>query len=290
MKYRVYLSPRLGPGNLPLPQAIVNAGIRTGFGDEWIRFGRIKFSLDGSASGRTMRISEPYVGRPGDHGILYMDQQELNEGVEWAHRHGCQAEIHANGDVAIDMAMQAYERVERQWPRAGGVPARHQIEHCSLVNPSLLRRIAALGVIPSAFTTYIYYHGEKWAEYGQERMEWMFAKRAFLDHGIKVSAGSDYVPGPFEPLMGIQSMVTRTDYEGRVWGGSQRVSVEEAIRISTVHGAWASFEEDLKGSVKAGMLADFVVLGQDPYQVDPMTIKDIPVVRTVIGGRTVHEA
>ena len=116
----------------------------------------------------------------------------------------------------------------------------------------------------------------------------MFAARSFLDHGIKVSAGSDYVPGPFEPLMGLQSMVTRKDYTGKVWGENQRVTVDEALRISTIHGAYGSFEEDVKGSITAGKLADFVILGQDPHDVDPDQILKIPVVRTVVGGKTMH--
>jgi predicted amidohydrolase YtcJ len=158
------------------------------------------------------------------------------------------------------------------------------------VNPTLLDRIKATGTIPTPFWTYVYYHGEKWKEYGEERMRWMFAHRSFLDAGIRVPGASDYGPGPFEPLMAIQSMVTRKDYAGRTWGPNQRVTVDEALRIGTLHGAYASYEEDAKGSIRAGKLADFVVLEKDPHDVDPDTIKDIRVVRTVVGGKTMHEA
>ena len=105
-----------------------------------------------------------------------------------------------------------------------------------------------------------------------------------------VSTGAtDYPPGPFEPLLGIQSCVTRTDSTGKEWGVSQRVSVEEALRLYTVNGAYASFEEDIKGSIETGKLADLVVLGSDPTQVEPLSIKDIKVERTIVGGETVYE-
>ena len=118
----------------------------------------------------------------------------------------------------------------------------------------------------------------------------MFAQRSFLDYGVVGTGATDYPPGPFEPLLGIQSCVTRTDSRGNVWGPNQKVTVEEALRIYTLHSAYASFEEDVKGSIEVGKLADLVVLGADPTQVDPMTIKDITVERTIVGGKTVYEA
>ena len=262
------------------------AGVSTGFGDEWLRVGGVKYGADGSASERTMRMSTPYVGRPDDYGILTMSQEEIHEAVEVAHRANWQVGIHANGDVTIDMVLNAYERVQELWPRPN---PRHRIEHCSLVNPDLLARIKAAGAVPTPFYTYAHYHGNKWVEYGPEKMEWMFPHRSFLDYDIPVAPASDYTPGPYEPLMAIQSMVTRKDFEGRVWGPSQRISVAEAMRICTMGGAYASFEEGSKGSVTAGKLADFVVLAADPHDTDPDAIKEIPVLRTVAGGRVTWE-
>ncbi|MDA0328248.1 MAG: amidohydrolase [Gemmatimonadetes bacterium] len=267
--------------------ALNAGGVRTGFGDEWLRVGPVKFAADGSASERTMAMSTPYAGRPDDFGILTMTQEQIHESVEEAHRAGWQVAIHANGDVTIDMVLNAYERVQREWPRPD---ARHRIEHCSLVNPSLLRRIADGGVIPAPFYTYAHYHGEKWIEYGEEKMEWMFAHKSFLDYDIMVAPASDHGPGPYEPLMALQSMVTRKDFAGRVWGPSQRVTLDQALKICTLHGAHASFEENDKGSISAGKLGDFVVLAESPYEVDPDRIKEIEIVRTVVGGRTVYEA
>jgi hypothetical protein len=264
--------------------AFKQAGLYTGFGDEWVRIGGAKFSADGSASERTMYMSTPYAGTD-DRGILTMTQKELNDAVEDAHRHGFQIGVHANGDVTIGMVLNAYERVLQRWPHPD---RRHRIEHCSLVNPDLLKRIKAGGVIPTPFWTYVYYHGEKWSHYGEDKMQWMFAHRSFLDYGIPVAGASDYPPGPYEPMMALQSMVTRTDYRGRVWGPKQKVTVDEALRIATLNGAYASYEEKVKGSITAGKFADFVVLEKDPHQIEPGEIKDIKVARTVVGGLTVY--
>ena len=268
-----------------LYQELKAAGVRTGFGDERLRVGGVKLFCDGSASERTMRMSQPYVGRPKDYGILVTTQDKLNEQVAEAHAARWQVGVHANGDVAIDMVLKAYELALRQHPRKDPRP---RIEHCTLVNAALLKRIKEIGAIPTPFYTYVYYHGDKWEQYGEERVRWMFAHRSFLDHGIPVAGASDYVPGPYEPLMAIQSMVTRKDYRGRAWGENQKIKVGEALRICTLHGAHASFEEKVKGSITEGKLADFVVLAEDPHKVDPEKIKDIKVVRTVVGGRTVH--
>ena len=267
--------------------ALRDAGVRTGFGDDMIRLGPVKFAADGSASERTMAMSTPYTGRPDDFGILTMTQEEIHEAVEDAHRNGWQIAIHANGDVTIDMVLNAYERMQREYPRED---TRHRLEHCSLVNPEILQRIAAGGFIPAPFYTYAHYHGEKWIEYGAEKMEWMFAHKSFLDHGIMVAPASDHSPGPYEPLMAIQSMVTRKDFSGRVWGPSQKITVDQAMRICTRHGAYAAFEEHEKGSITAGKLADYVFLAEDPHETDPDRIKEIKVLRTVVGGRAVYEA
>ena len=269
------------------PQAFTGlkaANISTGFGDEWIRVGGVKFVADGSASERTMRMSTPYVGT-NDYGILTMTQEQLHEAIDDAHNHGFQVGVHANGDVTIDMVLKAYERALQKWPDPN---RRHRIEHCTLVNPDLIRRIKANGVIPTPFWTYVYYHGEKWKEYGDEKVAWMFAHKSFLDAGIRVPGASDYTPGPFEPLMAIQSMVTRKDYKGRVWGPNQKVTVDHALTIATINGAYASSEEHLKGSITAGKLADFVLLEKDPHDVPPNEIMNIKINRTVVGGKTVY--
>ncbi len=263
------------------------AGIRTGLGDDWLRVGAVKLVCDGSISERTARLTQPYVGRPNDYGILVTSEEELYANARKAHEAGWQIGTHANGDAAIDIMLRIYERLQREMPRRD---PRYRLEHCTVVNPSLIGRIRALGAIPTPFSTYVYYHGEKMREYGAERLDWMFAVRSFLDAGIRVTQASDYPPGPFEPMMALRSEVTRTDSHGNVWGARQRVTVEEALRVGTLNGAYASFDEDRKGSVTAGKLADLVVLGRDPLKVDPMALIDILVERTMAGGRWVYES
>jgi hypothetical protein len=268
-------------------ERMIAAGVRSGLGDEWVRVGAMKAICDGSISERTARLSKPYVGRPDDRGILVTAEKELYEQARRAHEAGWQVGIHANGDVAIDAVLSIYERLQRESPRRD---PRFRLEHCTVVTPDLVRRIRALGAIPTPFSTYVYFHGEKMGEYGEERLEWMFALRSFLDAGVRATQASDYPPGPFEPMMALQSSVTRADMKGKVWGASQRITVEEAIRVGTLHGAYASFEEDRKGSIRAGKLADLVVLGRDPLKEEPTTLVTIPIERTMAGGRWVHEA
>ena len=284
MHFRLSFMPR---GDDPIYAAMKSAGIRSGFGDSMLRVGAVKYLADGSASERTMRMSQPFEGRPDDYGISTMDQAEIDAAVDDAVAHGFRIGIHANGDVTIDQVLNAYERVLNGWD---GSNPRFRIEHCSLVTPALLQRIKATGTVPAPFYTYAHYHGNKWVEYGEERMRWMFAHRSFLDYEIPVAPASDYTPGPYEPMMAIQSMVTRKDMSGRVWGENQRISVAEALRICTMHGAYASFEEDIKGSLTPGKLADFVVLAADPHDTDPDAIKEIQIVATYLGGTPTFEA
>ena len=282
LRFRVYCMIRY-----PYLDRMAAAGIRTGIGDEWVKVGAMKLVCDGSISERTARLSQPYAGRPKDYGIFVYEERELYEQARKAYQAGWQLGTHANGDAAIDTTLRVYERLHREMPR--GDP-RFRLEHCTVVDPSLIERIARLGAIPTPFSTYVYYHGEKMKEYGAERLDRMFAVRSFLDAGIRVTQASDYPPGPFEPMMALQSSVTRTDMRGTVWGLKQRVSVEEAIRVGTLNGAYASYEENLKGSIEPGKLADLVVLGQDPTKVAPEELIKVPVQRTMVGGRWVYES
>ena len=267
--------------------SLIAAGIQTGFGDEWIKFGATSEHIaDGSFSERTMAMSVPYPGTT-YKGNVTETQEELNAWVERVHRAGIQVNCHANGDVAIDSYLTALERAQKVFPRPA---ARPKITHCTLINEGLVRRIKALDAVPAMFTTYAYYNSDKFAFYGEELMKRAMAYRSLLDAGVHATAGSDFAPGPFAPLMGIQGMVTRKGWDGKTWGVNQRITVEEAIRVNTYNGAYASHEEHIKGSISPGKLADFVVLAEDPHTADPERIKDITIVKTVVGGATVYNA
>ena len=269
--------------------AMIANGIETGFGDEWIRLGATsEHGVDGSFSERTMALSTPYPGvAPPYKGNVTESQDDLNAWIERVHRAGIQVNCHANGDVAIDMVLTAVERAQKLFPR---IDARPKITHCTLINDDLVRRIKAAGVVPAAFTSYAYYNSDKFGFYGEEMMKRCMAYRSFLDAGIVAAAGSDFSPGPFDPRMAIQGMVTRTGWDGKTWGANQRISVEEALRVNTINGAYNSHEEAIKGSITPGKLADFVVLSDDLFTADQQKIKDIEIVRTVVGGTTVYQA
>ena len=270
-------------------QAMITGGMTTGLGDEWIKLGAtFEHTADGSFSERTMAMSVPYPGSTsGYKGNVTETQQDLDAWCERVHRAGIQLNCHANGDVAIDHVLTAYERALRLVPQPD---ARPKITHCTLINDDLVRRIKAINAVPALFTSYAYYNPDKFHFYGEELMKRCMAYRTLLDAGIHAAAGSDFDPGPFSPLMGIQGMVTRTGWNGEVWGANQRITVDEALRVNTINGAYATREEAIKGSITAGKLADFVVLAEDLHRVDPQKLKDIQVVRTVVGGLTVYKA
>lgn len=276
---------QLGDADL---ETMIATGIRTGFGDEWVRIGATQeHTVDGSFSERTMSLSMGYPSRPGYKGNVTQTQDALDAWVERVHRARIQINCHANGDVAIDMMLKAVARAQQLFPLKD---ARPKITHCTLINDDLLRRIKSLGAVPMPFTSYAYYNADKFHFYGEEIMRRAMAFRSFIDAGITAAAGSDFYPGPFAPLMGIQGMVTRTGWNGEKWGLNQRVTVDEALQITTLNGAYASHEEGIKGSITAGKLADFVVLSADPHAVTPDAIKDIKIVRTVTGGATVYQS
>ena len=263
------------------------AGIHTGFGDEWVRIGAVKQFADGSISERTAWLSEPYIGIPNYHGLQVTSRDQLYENARKAHAAGWQLATHANGDLAIDMVLGVYEQVQREMPKPD---ARYRLEHCTLLNDSLLQRMKVLQAIPVPFSGYVYFHGDVMHFYGEQRTEHMFPMRDFLNHGLQPPDSSDYTASPSDPMMWLRSQVTRTDIKGNLWGANQKLSVEEAIRCATINGAHATFEEKMKGSLEPGKLADLVVLADDPFKVDPMNLQKIGVERTMVGGKWVFES
>jgi hypothetical protein len=282
LKVRVYLIVSIE--YLPQLRAL---NLRTGFGDERLRLGGVKILADGGIAGRTAYLSEPYLGTE-DRGILAVESEEaLHEMIHRGHEAGFQVCVHANGDRTIEMALDGFEKALAALPRRNH---RHRLEHCTVVNPKILKRIRRNRLLVTPFGSYIYFHGEKMnLHYGPERVARMFAHRSFLDHGIRVSGASDSPCGPYEPLLAIQSCVTRKSFAGEVLGKNQAITVDEAIFLYTMASAYASFEENLKGSITPGKLGDLTVLEEDPRRANPDGIKDIPVWMTVVGGEILFE-
>ncbi len=220
-------------------------------------------------------------------GLQLGTRGDVYEIARKAHAAGWQIATHANGDLAIDEILGIYEQVHREVPRRD---PRFRIEHCTLINDGLVARMRALGVIPIPFSCYVYFHGDVMHFYGEERTRQMFAMRTLLDAGLRPANSSDYPASPSYPMMWFQSQVTRTDMNGNKWGLNQRITIEEAIRCATIHGAYASYEEDQKGTIAPGKLADLVVLDRDPFTADPFSLIQIAVERTMVGGKWVYEA
>ena len=262
-------------------------GKRTGYGDDRLRITSLKNYQGNSLSGRTAWLSHEYSDRPGYFGIPpARTQEQLDADYKKWWDAGWQVATHSNGDREIDMVLTAIERAQAGHPRAN---ARWRIEHASVMNQSLLDRAKKDGVI-LVFHSYIWEYGNILASYGPERLPMMWPYRAAIDMGIPVAGHSDSPISAADPLLRIQDMVTRKSQQGVVMGGAQRVSVEEAIKVWTLDGAYATFEEGIKGSIAPGKLADFVVLQKDPRQVQADGLKDIVVEATYLGGQKVYSA
>lgn len=263
-------------------------GWRSGAGDERLRLGGIKAFVDGAIGGRTCLMEQPFEGTSDDFGMQTMSDADLGDVVRRAHLDGNRVGVHANGDRAIGKLLDAFEAAQRERPDPD---LHHRIEHCSIVTERILDRMRALGAIAAPFGSYVHYHGGKLLEwYGPERIERMFAHRAFLDHGVEVVGSSDYPCGPFQPLLALQSCVTRTGYDGTPLGLSQRVTPHEALALYTLNAARASGEGAVKGMLAPGYLADFAVLGGDPLTADPATLGELGVRATYVGGAKVWDA
>lgn len=274
LRLRVYAMPR----DSLLP-ALAGAGMMTGLGDAWLRLGAIKVFSDGSLGAYTAALRDDYAGRPGDRGMLVHPPAELRSILETAHRAGFQTATHALGDEAIRQVVATLEEIQDAGPRKC---ARHRIEHYELPDDDVLRRTKAAGIVVCAQPNFI----GQWSgpgdvyetRLGRDRASRNNPYRRILRRRIPLCFGSDGMP--YGPLYGIHSAVNG-------FFGDQRISPEEAVRAYTAMGAYASFEEDVKGTLEAGKLADFVVLEGDPFA-EPDRIRTCRIHSTWIGGTRVH--
>jgi hypothetical protein len=266
---------------------LVSLGIRTGFGDEWVRIGPAKLYSDGSIGGRTARMHAPYEGEPDNYGLWMMPPAELKAKVRRAHDAGFQVGIHAIGDAAIDLVLDAYEEAQAANPR---LDPRHRIEHCSIVDDRILGRIRDLGVIPLPGTSFLRHFRDAYVNnLGEWRIGQAYGMRSFARFGITAAASSDAPVVPVNALAGVQTMVTRRDILGRPCNPEEAIPLEDALRAYTVNGAYASFEEGMKGMLLPGMLGDMTVFETDLFAVDPDELATVRVDCTIAGGEVVYE-
>jgi len=247
----------------------VREGLITGFGDYTFRTGSLKIIL----SEATGHLNPP--------------QDELNHLVQDASRVGFQVAIHAVEKNTIEAAIQAFESVNLSVPARS---RRFRLEHCSECPPKLRSRLANLHAVIVSQPPFVYYHGKRYlAQVPAETRQWLYPFNSLLNSGLIVAASSDSPVVPVNPLVGIYAAVTRRAESGQILTPPESVSLQEALEMYTINGAYASFEEGIKGSVSPGKLADLVLINANPFHIDPEEIKEIRVEMTIIGGQIVWE-
>jgi predicted amidohydrolase YtcJ len=260
----------------------LDLGIRTGFGDDWLRIGAMKIFTDGSLIGKTAAMTEDYAGLPGDRGYLQAEADQLAGLIIAAHRSGWQVAAHAIGDRAIDLALDAYAEAQRRYPRAD---TRHRIEHFATTRPDQVARTAELGVVPVPQGHFASEIGDGMlAAIGADRHGWLYRQRSLLEAGLTLPGSSDRPVVAGAPLLGIHDMVNRRTGSGAPFNAGEAITAEQALRAYTSGSAYASHAEHTRGTITPGRLADLVVLAEDPTAVSPDRIAGISVLATLVDG------
>jgi predicted amidohydrolase YtcJ len=281
----------------PLPQwqAPATAGIRAGFGNDWIHLGALKGFSDGSLGSTTALFEQPFTDAPETSGLpneMMLPEGNMLKMALGADKAGLQLAVHAVGDKANRIMLDVYTEVVKQnGPRDD---RRWRIEHAQHLRPEDFSRFANLGVIASVQPYHAIDDG-RWAEkrIGHERCKTTYAFRTLLDHRVRLAFGSDWTVAPLNPMLGLYAAVTRATLDGKNpngWFPEQKLSLKEAIEAYTMGSAYAEFREKEKGSITPGKLADVVILDVDLFSIAPEKIKDASVRWTIVGGKVVYGA
>jgi len=257
---------------------LADAGLSTGFGDHTLRLGGVKVLADGSLGARTAALNEPYNDEPSTKGMFCCSENELYEMIMEAQKVGFQVCVHAIGDRAVSMVLDAFEKALK----GSHKNMRNRVEHASVLSKQLVKRLTRLGLIACVQPHFVV--SDFWVEarLGPDRARWTYPFKTLIESGVLIAGGSDCPVEPISPLLGVYALVARESFP------EERVSVEEALRVYTLNGAYASFEENVKGSIETGKLADFTVLSHNPLTIKPEKIKDIRVEMTIVGGKIVY--
>jgi predicted amidohydrolase YtcJ len=267
--------------------SMVDLGIESGFGDDWLKVISLKIMGDGSGAGGTAAVYTPQGRGPKGLGFMMTDTGEIEEMTISAHDASIRVSIHSIGDRGIDVALDCIEKAQSLNPRPD---MRHRLEHNSCCTPRQLRRIRELGVAPSSSVGYMYGLGDMYAEnFGPERSRWLHPHRTMLEMGIIAGGNNDCPVTFYGPFVQIYSAVTRKTASGRVVGPEEAIGVMDAIRVYTWNGAYLAKDEDRLGSIEPGKLADMIVLDRDVLTVPHEEIKEIKVLKTIVDGKIVYE-
>ena len=283
MKIRLYEQSQLT--DIEELKSFFDKGYFAGWGDEYFKIGPLKILTDGSLGARTAYMTAPYEDAPDNYGISTFSQEELDELVACAHERNMGAAIHCIGDKAMYMAFDSIEKAIKKMPQKN---VRHSIIHCQITDEKLLDRFKELDVIAHVQPIFLDYDLHIVEErIGRERAKWTYNWKSLVDRGVHVAFGSDCPVEPCNVMHGIYAAVTRKDLRGYPRGGwlpDQKVSVEEALYGFTMGPAYASFEEEAKGSIKVGKFADFTILSEDIFEIEPEYLKGVEVVATIMNG------
>jgi predicted amidohydrolase YtcJ len=290
MHARVSILPRVIESMIE-SRSLIELGLITGFGNDWLRVGGVKMSIDGGITGRNACFYEPYEDDEHNHGIIRIQQDELNETVRKCHDAGLRCCVHAIGDRAFDMALDAYENAIAKSPRKDH---RHRIEHMGnwLATQERMQRMVRSGIVAIPNIAIGYYVGDAILDcVGEKRLTKAFPFRTLLRNGVIIAGGSDS-PGywPVDALRDISACVSRRMRWGEVWVPEERLTVAEAFAMHTTTASWVGFEENVKGTLEAGKLADIAVLAEDPFAIEAEKIKDLKVDMTFVGGELKYQA
>ncbi len=264
----------------------LSLGFTTGLGDEHFRIGSCKFMIDGGSGGPSCATREPYSHNPELPRERGWEREEVTEYIKEINDAECQATAHAIGDLAVEFMVEGYEKAFKDNPRPD---LRHRIEHCTLCDQDLIDRMAKMNICPTVNPGMLTTIGANYARFYGERMKYLIALRSMLDAGIKVSIASDYPSGPIG-IHTIDGAVNRYNRTNEIQlDQTQCISVAEAVRCATLHGAYLSFEEDIKGSLEKGKLADMIVLSEDITSIPTGKLNRVEVDLTMIDGKIVFE-
>ena len=263
---------------------------KEGEGDNWLKFDGVKGYVDGSLGSHTAAFNEPFTDRPDEQGIFIQTEEDLYNWISGADKAGLQVAIHAIGDRANGFILDTFERVAKE---NGARDRRFRIEHAQHLDADDVARFAALNVIPSMQPYHAIDDG-RWAEkvIGAERIKTTYAFNSLFDANAKVVFGSDWPVAPAIPLEGIYAAVTRRTIDEENpdgWVPEQKITVEQALIAYTKNAAYASFEEEIKGTLEKGKLADFVVIDSDLTEIDPVKIREAKILKTYVGGKKVFD-
>lgn len=265
---------------------LMAAGIKRGFGTEWVKVGAIKIFLDGGMSSRAAAVFEPYAYPPGaGRGILNYDQKGINREIEKFDGSGYQISVHAQGDRALEMLLKAFGRTMEK-----GNPLRHQIVHAGNLTSSQIDRVEEMGLYISSQANFFSLLGDGFMEaYGPVRSQELYRFKTLLQRGVKLGFSSDCPVAEPNPLIGVRDSICRKTAKGQEFGPAECITVEQALALYTREAAYFSFEERQRGTLKEGKVADLVVLDKNPIQTAPEAIPDCQVKMTVVGGKIVYD-